>query len=225
MINSAVNDLITCYEGLSGQAPSCSGLNTLKACVNTALNAVSGAKAASSAVTAANLKRLDSGLDKLDKALSLTTDMCKMGCEGGVCGTSDGTGAETLTYSVPTGRACREMHLAVHGDTGITPMDCAQNLYSGGLKVEFTYVGCYVGATDDPASYSGCAPAYESRVFDNAMFVRCLDQFGRQLNLKDGTTGTGTASTGTGTGSSAPTIQRTVSGWLLPLLVATLWLQ
>lgn len=104
IIHDKVNDLMNCYKGLSGQAaPKCSELNTLKACESTATSALSAAKVANkAAMTATNVKRLEPGLGKVDNVLSVTSDMCKRGCEGGVCGDADGKAAETLIIRPPT---------------------------------------------------------------------------------------------------------------------------
>jgi hypothetical protein len=219
MINQKVTDLMDCYKGLSGQAPRCSELHTLEACVNTAMTAVSAAKAASSsAMTAANLKKLNSGLGKVDKVLSRTTDMCKFGCKGGVCADADGNVAESRIYDVPAGCVCRDLEVTNEdGSTDITPTECGRNFYTQTGKVEFTYMGCYVGVSYDLESYRDCTPAYASRVIENAMFVRCVDQFGETLNLDEEAANDANTQGGT---SSAVSV-RAASGWLLALLLAT----
>ncbi|KAG6612412.1 uncharacterized protein IUM83_10725 [Phytophthora cinnamomi] len=155
-VNEKVNELMNCYKGLYGKAQKCSELNTLKACASTAATALSAAKVANkAAMSAANIKRLESGLSKVDNVLSVTTDMCKFGCEGGVCGDANGNAALTLNYSVPDGCVCRDLEVINEGgSTDVTPTECGRNFYTQTGKAEFTYMGCYVGVTDDPSTYS-----------------------------------------------------------------------
>ncbi|GMF13289.1 unnamed protein product [Phytophthora lilii] len=204
LINEKVNDLVECYKGVSGQSPRCSELNSLKTCVSTAANALSVARTASvTKLTVKALERLDSGLGKVDKVISMTDAQCKLGCEGGVCGDSDGNAAVTRVYSVPDGCECRDMEVTNEdGSTDITPTECGRNFITKTSKIDFSYMGCYVGITSSPETYSECPSAYESNVIGNAMFVRCVDQFGETLELPS---------------SGSSTIR--VPGLLVPLLV------
>lgn len=76
-------------------------------------------------------------------------------------------------------------------------------------------MGCYVGLTDDPSTYSECPAAYESSVIGNAMFVRCVDQDGQTLNL-DAEVATAANTQGSPLSSSAI---KGASLWLLAVLL------
>lgn len=145
----------------------------------TAMNLLVGLKATKA--VGVEIKRLEKGLDRVDLALSLVGDQCKLGCQGEVC--SD----EPRTFHEPGSCRCKAMTLELKfWDQQATPDGCARNtatftnstgynssesepFYSMALssKVTFSSMGCYVGTNDDADEWgNSCPEAYASQVFD-----------------------------------------------------------
>lgn len=106
-----------------------------------------------------------------------TITQCALGCPGKVCSPPEGT----RTYTPPAGCVCRQLEFELDGHSGTTPAVCSESILTtdAAVKVQFKYVGCYVGIDGNSGGYAGCGAAVASSVFSNGgMFVRCNDQYG-----------------------------------------------
>ncbi|KAG7393402.1 hypothetical protein PHYPSEUDO_009606 [Phytophthora pseudosyringae] len=182
-INDAVNDMVNCYTGIAKKKqPSCAQLSTFQACVNTGINvlsvAVPVAKEAAVGIKAiSRVKKLTKGIEKMKKVADSTITQCVAGCPGKVCSLPEGT----RTFSPPAGCSCRKLAFELNTHAGVTPAFCSEDMLTtdGAVKVQFKYVGCYVGVGGSSDGYEGCEAAVSSNVFTNGgMFVRCTDQNG-----------------------------------------------
>jgi hypothetical protein len=176
-VNDAVNDVVNCYTGLAKTQPTCKQMGTFQSCVNTGINVLSVAVPAANGISAARLAKANKGLKGIKKVAANTVAQCAAGCPGKVCSLPEGT----RTYTPPAGCTCRQLSFQLDGHSGVTPAVCADSILTTdtAVKVQFKYVGCYVGVGGASDGYEGCDAAVSSSVFTNGgMFVRCKDQNG-----------------------------------------------
>ncbi|EQC26037.1 hypothetical protein SDRG_16103 [Saprolegnia diclina VS20] len=186
MLNDAIQDLIECGNFLSGNRPTCSTLASLRS-----FQGQVGAKG----LTATDVRRIENGLAKAKDVASGVTQECKTGCTQGECS------GDALTYTEPTGCTCQSLMLNTSDPQlfTVTAPECAINAglflanAKGALeltmKIQFSYMGCFVGTKDAPSEWRRCTNAYAYDDLPGAMFVRCVDQSNREGDLTRTTQG------------------------------------
>lgn len=182
-VTDAFDQAVSCFEFLTGKTPDCALMKNIEDCIATAANAATAGKGtkAYKALKTVNKKKYDAGTKALTKTKNAVDKMCGEACDGSLC-----SGGEKL--NPPDGCVCREYIATKDGAKETTPTYCAENLAFfdddgkfTGRRVLFSYYGCYVGISTDPSSYANCTQAYESSVFNNGVFVRCLDSEGNEV--------------------------------------------
>lgn len=173
------------------------------------LDALDGASRVVKGLEAVKKSKVVKAIDNVHKLIPEADNMCKLGCKSSMCA-ADANSEVTLTYNIPSGCQCRYMEVknldglspsifslmpgvlstSAASTITITPTKCAMNAamvnsQTGQVdsRVEFSYMGCYVGRTDDSSTYNTCKVAYKSLVVGNAIFARCQDQFVHTFNL------------------------------------------